>query len=341
MKTSIVILNWNGKKFLEKFLPSVIEFSGDAEIIVADNDSKDESVEFMKTNYPEIRLIINGENGGYAKGYNDALKHVESEYYVLLNSDIEVTPGWLDPVINLMDSDEKIAACQPKLLAYNQKDEYEYAGASGGFIDKYGYPFCRGRVFGNLEKDLGKYENATEVFWATGASLFVRSRAFWEVGGLDSDFFAHMEEIDLCWRMKNAGYKIMVQPKSVIYHVGGGTLPKNSPFKTYLNFRNNMLLLQKNLPRNRFIFVMIYRLLWDGVAGLKFLLEGHHKDMLAVIKAHFSFYKMSAKNRKKRVKNATFPIPKMYMKNIVVQHYLFKKNRFDQLESGDFWENNL
>jgi len=263
---AVVILNWNGKKFLEKFLPSVVSNSGDAEIIMADNNSSDDSISFMAINYPNIRIIKNSENGGFAKGYNDALKQIKSDYYILLNSDIEVTPNWIDPLFDLMENDSMIAACQPKLRSYYQQDEFEYAGAAGGFIDKWGYPFCRGRIFGHLEKDEAQYENVEEVFWATGAAMFVRAKYFWEVGGLDEDFFAHMEEIDLCWRLKNKGYKIMVHPQSVVFHVGGGTLPKNSPTKTYLNFRNNFYLLYKNLPKKRFKRVFIFRLIWDGVA---------------------------------------------------------------------------
>ncbi len=333
---AVVILNWNGQKFLEKFLPSVIERSGNARIIVADNDSRDNSVDYLKKNFPLVELIINESNGGYAKGYNDALKQIDTDYYVLLNSDIEVTEGWIEPVISLMDSDPTIAACQPKLRAYHQPDEFEYAGASGGFIDKWGYPFCRGRVFNSLEKDLGQYDDVEEVFWASGAAMFVKADAFWQVGGLDEDFFAHMEEIDLCWRLKNQGYKIMVQPASVVFHVGGGTLPKNSPRKTYLNFRNNFYLLYKNLPKRDFYLVFFFRLFWDGVAGLKFLLEGHWKDSIAVVKAHIHFYLNLRRSFKKRNKIKQHRVSKIYQKNIVIQHFLFRKKKFSKLNPKHF-----
>jgi GT2 family glycosyltransferase len=336
---AVVILNWNGKSFLEKFLPSVIKNSGNARIIVADNDSKDSSVDFMKASFPDVELLINDSNGGYAKGYNDALKQIKADYYVLLNSDIEVTAGWVDSVISLMESDKNIAACQPKLRAYYAQDEFEYAGGSGGFIDRWGYPFCRGRIFSSMEKDNGQYDDIEEVFWATGAAMFVRSNSFWQVGGLDEDFFAHMEEIDLCWRLKNAGYKIMVQPASVVFHVGGGTLPKNSPRKTYLNFRNNFYLLYKNLPKKDFYTVFFFRLLWDGVAGLKFLLEGHWRDTLAVIKAHFHFYINLRRSFKKREKIAQHSVSMIYKKNIVLQHFVFRVKKFSSLNKNDFTTN--
>lgn len=333
---AVVILNWNGQKFLKKFLPSVIAHSGKARIIVADNASTDDSVEYLKTHYPTVELIINQENGGYAKGYNDALKQVDSKYYVLLNSDIEVQENWLSPLISLLDSNESIAACQPKLRAYHNQEEFEYAGASGGYIDKWGYPFCRGRVFGHLENDYGQYEDAIEVFWASGAAMFVRASSFWEVGGLDEDFFAHMEEIDLCWRLKNYGYTIMVEPKSVVFHVGGGTLPKNSPRKTYLNFRNNFYLLYKNLPKEYFYKVFIFRLIWDGIAGIKFLFEGHWRDTLAVTKAHIHFYGSISKNRKKRKSLEQKHVSQIYQKNIVFDYFIRRKTRFSELNKDNF-----
>ena len=336
IKVAVVILNWNGKKFLEKFLPSVISYSSDAEIIVADNKSSDDSVDFMKQNYPDIRIIQNAENGGFAKGYNDALKQIDAQYYVLLNSDIEVTENWINPVIQLLDSDATIAACQPKLRSYYEKEKFEYAGAAGGFIDKYGYPFCRGRVFNSLETDEGQYNDVAEIFWATGACMFVRAKAYWEVGGLDNDFFAHMEEIDLCWRLKNAGYKIFYQPESTVFHVGGGTLPKNSPRKTYLNFRNNFYLLFKNLVPARFYPVFFVRLILDGVAGIKFLAEGSYKDSFAVVKAHFHFYNSIAKNRKKRKIIKQTKVSQIYDGLIVFDHYLRKIDKFSQLEKNKF-----
>lgn len=336
IKVAVVILNWNGRKFLEKFLPSVTKHSIGAEVIIADNNSSDDSVAFLKSNYPELRIIINPQNGGYAKGYNDALKQIDAEYYVLLNSDIEVTPNWVMPVIEVMDADQSISAAQPKLLAYHQKDEFEYAGAAGGFIDKYGYPFCQGRIFGHLEKDLGQYEEVREIFWASGAAMFVRAEKFWEIGGLDEDFFAHMEEIDLCWRMKNAGYKIMYVPMSKIYHVGGGTLPKGSAHKTYLNFRNNFSLLFKNLPKNRVLKTFIARLILDGVAAVRFLTEGHIGDSYAVFRAHMYFYSHLSQLRKKRKALNQNEVSMIYKSNLVFDHFLFRKSRFSELDVNKF-----
>jgi len=291
IKTAVVILNWNGKSWLEKFLPNVIQRSNDAEVIIADNNSSDDSIKFLEENYPNIRIIQNDGNYGYAKGYNLSLKQINAKYFVLLNSDIEVTKDWISPIISLMDSDKTISACQPKILDYNNKNRFEYAGASGGYIDKIGYPFCRGRIFDDLEEDKGQYNDATEIFWATGACLFVRSSHFWEVGGLDKDFFAHQEEIDLCWRLKNKGYKIMVEPKSIVYHVGGGTLNVGSPFKTHLNFRNNLYMMFKNLPLSYLFAIIPVRLVLDGIAAITFLSNKKGiSHFFAVMKAHFSFY---------------------------------------------------
>jgi len=291
IKTAIVILNWNGKDWLEKFLPTIVRYSAEATVFVADNGSEDDSKSFLTQEFPAIKIIENKENLGFAGGYNKALNQIHAEYYVLLNSDIEVTEGWLSPIIKLMDSDKNIAACHPKLLDYTNKEKFEYAGASGGFIDNLGYPFCRGRIFDSLEEDKGQYNDSIEVFWATGACLFARASYFWEVGGLDEGFFAHQEEIDLCWRLKNKGYKIMVEPNSVVYHVGGGTLATGSPFKTYLNFRNNLKMLFKNLPLPSLFMVIPMRLLLDGLAAFTFLNKPkgiHH--LFAIIKAHFTFY---------------------------------------------------
>ena len=335
-RIAVVVLNFNGKIFLKRFLPLVIKNSKGAEIVVADNASTDDSVDFLKNNFPSLRLLINNENNGFAGGYNWALSQIKAEYYVLLNSDIEVTENWLGPLLQLMESDKNIAACQPKILSYHQKQYFEYAGASGGFIDKLGYPFCRGRVFETLERDEGQYDDVREVFWATGACLFVRAEVFQELGGLDEDFFAHMEEIDFCWRAKNEGYKIYVQPQSVIYHVGGGTLPKSSAHKTYLNFRNNFMLLYKNLPKRRVWKVLILRLFMDGLAGLKFLLDGHPKDMVAVIKAHFYFYGHLGALKIKRKKLNQHPVSMMYQKSLVADHFVRGKKRFSQLNVTDF-----
>ena len=308
IKTAIVILNWNGKDWLEKFLPTIIQHSDMAEIIIADNGSTDDSLLFLSKNFPNIKVINNKENLGFAGGYNNALDRIHAEYYVLLNSDVEVSDNWLLPIIRLMDKDKDIAACQPKLLDFNNRKKFEYAGASGGFLDNLGYPFCRGRIFNFLEEDAGQYNDTAEVFWATGACLFVRADIFWEVGGFDSDFFAHQEEIDLCWRLRNKGYKIMVEPKSEVYHVGGGTLNASSSFKTYLNFRNNLCMLFKNLPLPCLFFVVIFRLLLDAVASITFLKQKDgFSHFFAIIKAHFYFYcaipKLIVKRQKIKQKN--------------------------------------
>ena len=337
-KVAVVILNYNGRKMLEEFLPSLLRHTSEhlAEVIVADNASTDDSVEFMRANYPSIRLILNETNGGFATGYNLALKQVEAEYFVLLNSDIEVTPDWIRPVVELMDSDATIAACQPKILSYHHKDEFEYAGASGGFIDRFGYPFCRGRIFQHLEKDEGQYDSPMEVFWATGACMFVRSDVFLSQGGLDDSFFAHMEEIDFCWRIKNAGYKVYCCPQSKVYHIGGGTLPKNSPRKTFLNFRNNLSLLLKNLPSGHVFPVIFLRIFLDWVAALKFLFEGGWADFIAVFKAHFAFYGRIGMLRKKRKTNEHHRVSCIYRRGIVVDSMLFGMNAFSSLKKNSF-----
>ncbi len=287
---AIVILNWNGRGFLEKFLPFVMASTySNKRVIVADNASTDDSVSFLKNNYPEIEIIINPQNDGFAKGYNTALKQVKSDYYVLLNSDVEVTPGWIEPVIKLMESDFKIAACQPKILSYAERESFEYAGACGGWIDKFGYPFSRGRVFEYCEKDNGQYDNAEPCFWGTGAALFVRASVYHEMGGLDEYFFAHQEEIDLCWRMQLFGYKIFVEPLSVVYHVGGGTLPKGDYKKVYLNFRNNHIMMAKNLPFWSACLKIPFRFFLDATAAYKGLFSGNANYWLAIAKAHLGF----------------------------------------------------
>ncbi len=337
-KVAVVILNYNGKKFLEEFLPNVIANTNAemAEIVVADNASTDGSVAFMQERFPSIRLIVNDFNGGFATGYNLALKQIEVEYFVLLNSDIEVTPQWIEPVIDLMDSDPNIAACQPKILSYYDKEKFEYAGASGGFIDKYGYPFCRGRVFQHLEEDHGQYDDACEVFWATGACMFVRADLYLQHGGLDDSFFAHMEEIDFCWRMKNLGYKIYCCPQSKVYHIGGGTLPKSSARKTYLNFRNNLSLLYKNLPSNRVLWTIAYRIVLDWVAALKFLCGGGLKDYWAVIRAHFAFYRRIPSLRKVRKGLPKQLVGQVYQRNIVFENFLRGKKLYSELDPQKF-----
>ncbi|MDD3637221.1 MAG: glycosyltransferase family 2 protein [Bacteroidales bacterium] len=334
---AVVILNYNGKKFLEQYLPIVLRHSmEDAKVVVADNASTDDSVDYLRSNFPEVRLIQNLHNGGFSTGYNLALRQIKADYYVLLNSDIEVTANWISPVIDLMQSDPNIAACQPKIRAIHQKDHFEYAGAGGGFLDKFGYPFCRGRVFQHLEKDNGQYDDPVEVFWASGACMFVRADLFHQHGGLDDSFFAHMEEIDFCWRLKNKGFKIMYCPQSVVYHVGGGTLPKISSRKTYLNFRNNLSLLYKNLPQKRLYRVIFIRLILDGVASVKFLLEGGFGDFLAVARAHLHFYRKLPSLAMKREKIKPHQVGQMYQKNIVFQHFIKKKTKFTDLDPADF-----
>jgi len=338
MKVAVVVLNWNGKSFLETFLPSIVSCSPlNVQIIVADNASTDDSVVFLNTNYPQVSIIKNTINGGFAKGYNDALKHVNAEYYVLLNSDVEVTPGWIEPIIKLMDADETIAACQPKIKSYSNKQHFEYAGAAGGFIDKYGYPFCRGRILDKVEEDNGQYDTDREVFWATGACLFIRAKCFHLVNGFDEDFFAHMEEIDLCWRLKNIGYKIMCCSGSTVYHVGGGTLNKVKPQKTFLNFRNNLILLCKNHASQYFSIKLFIRFVMDGIAGIKFLLSGEFGHFIAVIKAHFSFYSSFNKTLKKRrqLKKQIehYTTTAVYLHSIIADYFLRGKKTFKEIDT--------
>ena len=291
-KVSIVILNWNGQAYLQRFLPSVLATRyGNCEIIVADNGSTDNSISWLRELHPGVRVIIMPQNGGFAKGYNDALKQVAADYYVLLNSDVEVQPGWIAPVIDLMEADKLIGACQPKILMEGRRNMFEYAGAAGGWIDFLGYPFARGRVFDVCEEDKGQYDDTAAVFWASGAALFVRAGVYHACGGLDEYFFAHMEEIDLCWRMQLAGYKIMVCPASVVYHVGGGTLPKGNERKVFLNFRNNLVMLCKNLPRQQLLWKLPLRLLLDAITAWKGLLAGEGAYFIAILKAHAGFVK--------------------------------------------------
>jgi GT2 family glycosyltransferase len=334
---AVIILNWNGKNFFEKFMPSLLANSSkDAQVIVADNASSDDSVDFLRLNFPTVKIIEHNKNYGFAKGYNLALEKVDADYYILLNSDIEVTPDWILPVIDLMESDPSIAACQPKIRSYAEPQKFEYAGAAGGFIDKYGYPFCRGRMFLSVEEDDGQYNDPIEIFWATGACMFVRASLFHKFGGLDEDFFAHMEEIDFCWRLKNEGYKIMYCPSSVVYHIGGGTLPKISWRKTYLNFRNNCILLYKNLPDNLLFEVFAKRLILDGIAAMKFLITAGFKDFFAVSRAHFSFYRTLKTTRRKRRLLKHSPMTKIYRKNIVFEYYLRGKKKFTDLDAEQF-----
>jgi GT2 family glycosyltransferase len=338
---AVVILNFNGKDLLQKFLPGVIQHSSQTTIYISDNASTDDSISFLKTEFSAVKLIELKENFGFAKGYNEALKQVKADYFILLNSDVEVTPNWIEPIINLMETDKNIAAAQPKILAYNTKDEFEYAGACGGFIDKYGYPFCRGRIFDTLEKDNAQYNQPIEVFWATGACMFIRANVFNDLKGFDGFYFAHMEEIDLCWRIKNQQHKIMVVPESIVYHVGGGTLNKLSPKKTFLNFRNSLISLTKNNASGNLFLKIIPRLVLDGVAGIKFFLEGNPLHTWAIVKAHFSFYgnlKNTLRLRKeiKSAKNYKPSSNQIYQRSIVFDYYLKKKKFFSDLNKNLF-----
>ena len=334
---AVVILNWNGEKLLKQFLPSFINYTKreDTKIYIADNASSDNSVDFIKNNYPQIELVINDKNYGFAEGYNQALKKINANYYVIINSDVEVTENWIDGLYDTINSDEKIAAVQPKLKSFRDKNYFEYAGAAGGMIDKYGYTFCRGRIFNVFEEDKNQYEKQTKIFWASGACIFIKAKLFHEVGGFDADFFAHMEEIDLCWRLKNRGYDIVYTPKSTVYHVGGATLDESNPFKTYLNFRNNLFLLYKNLSDNYFYRIFFARMILDGVAGIKFLLSFEFKNFWAVIKAHYSFYSNIKKFKIKRSENKKNSInyvhSEIYNRSIVFDFFVKGVKEFKDL----------
>lgn len=331
---AIVILNWNGRAFLEKFLPSVIASSYEhKEIIVVDNASTDDSIEFLKQYFPSIKIIVNPVNEGFAKGYNTGLKQVESDYYVLLNSDVEVTTDWIQPIIELMESDITIGACQPKLLSYDNKDQFEYAGASGGWIDAFGYPFTRGRVFDSFEMDKGQYDDVVPCFWASGAAMFVRSAVYHQLGGLDEYFFAHQEEIDLCWRMQLQGYKIYVHPLSVVYHVGGGTLPKGNSRKVYLNFRNNLIMLAKNLPFLTACWKIPFRFGLDAVAAYKAIFNKDFGYFLAVAKAHmgFLYWLLFAKRKTFKPSIISNSFSGWYNGSVIFQYFIKKRVRFSEI----------
>lgn len=337
-KIAIVILNWNGVKLLQQFLPSVIKNSpsGSAEIIVADNGSTDESLSILQIKFPEVTILDLKQNFGFARGYNEALKQIDAEYFVILNSDVEVTPGWLEAPISLMESNKNIAVVQPKILSYNQKSRFEYAGAAGGFIDRYGYPFCRGRLFNRVESDNGQYDNTIDISWATGACMFVQAKYFHASEGFDADFWAHMEEIDLCWRLKNRGYRVVYTPKSKVYHLGGGSLSYDDPKKLFLNFRNNLWLLFKNLPSNQLFSVLFIRMILDGIAAIKLLAEFNLKGFGSVLKAHWDFWislpqlhakrKLLFMNNPKKQSTARLPI------SIVYQFYIRKRKRFGDIQ---------
>ena len=332
-KTAVVILNWNGKNFLEKFLPPLVAHTSlpCVELVVADNGSTDESKNFMQQFYPQIRWIELDKNYGFTGGYNRALQQVEADYYVLLNSDIEVTENWLQPLIDEMENNPEVAVCMPKIRSYDRQNYFEYAGAAGGFIDRYGFPFCRGRVLKNLEEDKGQYDTEREVFWATGACMFVRANLYHQLGGLDDDFFAHMEEIDFCWRVKQFGFTVMCYPQSVVYHVGGGTLPNETSFKLFLNYRNSLYLLYKNLPDRRRFITLLERIFIDEISAVLFCLQGKFSFCTAIWKAYFAFFKNRKIMRRKRLKGRNSNMNGIYPRSIVIDFYLSKKKRFFSL----------
>ena len=341
-KLAVVILNWNGRELLEEYLPSVIKYSilPEVSVYVVDNGSKDDSIDFLKKNFADVKIIKLDKNYGFAGGYNKGLEQIKAKYYVLLNSDVEVTDDWINPIISMLDSNDNIAACQPKIKSYINRKEFEYAGAAGGFIDKYGFAFCRGRLFNVFEVDNGQYNNSSEIFWATGACLFIRSELYHNVGGLDYDFFAHMEEIDLCWRLQSRGYKVIYEPKSEVFHLGGGTLNKTNPHKTFLNFRNNLYLLYKNLPGDILFKRIFTRMVLDGIAAIKFLLSFEFGNFWAVFRAHINFYISIQKFKSKRNVNLKeMKIDKhstIYNGSIVRDFFFRKKKYFSDLSFKPF-----
>ncbi|MBS1487319.1 MAG: glycosyltransferase family 2 protein [Bacteroidetes bacterium] len=338
-KTAIVILNYNGKKFLEQFLPAITSYSHEASVFVVDNHSTDDSVEFVQRTYPEIEVIVLKENLGFCGGYNAALKQIQATYYGLINSDIEVTEGWLQPIVELLDHNPAIAAVQPKILSFKTRNKFEYAGAAGGMIDTLGFPFCRGRLFNDLEEDHGQYNDEVPIFWASGACLFVRSDRFHELGGLDEDFFAHMEEIDLCWKFHRAGHLVFYQGKSTVYHVGGGTLSASNPKKTYLNFRNGLSLLWKHERFSRLVWKFPLRIFLDWMAAFHFLYTGSAVHGKAVLIAHLSFVRRVRHEFRKRLDTAralrNFKTPNIYPGLIVMDYFVLRKRRYGELKIPD------
>ncbi|RLJ74854.1 glycosyltransferase family 2 protein [Pedobacter alluvionis] len=332
---AVVILNWNGKAYLKQFLPGILLSEYDnLQIVVGDNASTDDSVSFLQENFPTVKIIQNDQNYGFAGGYNKVLERVEADYFILLNSDVEVVPNWIKPIISLMESDAQIAAAQPKIKWQMNKNQFEYAGAAGGYLDIYAFPFCRGRLFNVYELDNGQYNDKTEVFWASGAAFFIKSKCWREAGGLDADLFAHMEEIDLCWRLKNLNYKIMYCPDAEVYHVGGGTLQTENPFKTYLNFRNNLIIMQKNLPAGDAIFRITIRMFIDFIAWWHFLLTGKPKFTMAVTKGHWHFLKSLSKTNKKRklVQKEYSKHTGVYNNSVVWAFFIKKVKYFSKLK---------
>ena len=330
-KISVVILNYNGEKLLPQFLPSVIQHSKNATVIVADNASTDQSLKILQENFSTVQVIKLDRNYGFCGGYNRALRQVDAQYYVLLNSDVEVSAGWLDPLVTLLDSNPSIAAVQPKILAHHQKDHFEYAGAGGGFIDSFGYPFCRGRLFNDTEKDTGQYNDTREVFWATGACMMVRSKVYQELGGLDEDFFAHMEEIDLCWKIQRAGLQVFYCGDSQVYHVGAGTLSRSNPRKTYFNFRNGLSLIYKHWNSRALLFRLPLRFLLDYVAAFKFLVTGKIGDASAVLRAHYDFVMKLGIDRNKRnqLRKYPFSTKNVYKGLVLWEHFVLQRKKID------------
>lgn len=329
MKIAVVILNWNGVALLRQFLPSVIQFSPEATIYVIDNASTDDSISVLQSEFPSVQIIENKGNFGFAKGYNEGLKTIKEPYLALVNSDIEVTENWLQPILNLLDNEPETAIIQPKILDYKNKSYFEYAGAAGGFIDKYGYPYCRGRIFDSIEKDEGQYEDTSTIFWASGACFFIRNAVYQSLEGFDEAFFAHQEEIDLCWRAINTNHTIKYCSKSKVYHVGGATLNSENPRKTFLNFRNSLFMLIKNLPRKKLFSVLYTRMLLDGIAAFRFLLKGQFTHFYAVLKAHFHCYKFGITFYKKR--KATNSEKYYTITSIVVRFFLKKQKTYQKL----------
>ena len=327
-KIAVVILNWNGAKLLEQFLPSVVAHSEEAKIYVADNASTDNSIKVIKTKFPQITIIQNDGNFGFANGYNVALQQVEEDYYALVNSDVEVSEKWLNPILSIFDNEPNIGIIQPKILDYKNKEYFEYAGAAGGFIDQFGYPYCRGRIFDTIEKDDGQYDDECDIFWASGACLFIRKDIYRTLNGFDGDFFAHQEEIDLCWRAFNLGFKAKYTSKSVVYHVGGATLNESNPRKTFLNFRNSLLMLTKNLPEGKLFLIIFARLCLDGLAGIQFIFKGKFAHCWAIIKAHFEFYYLINRNLKKRSSTASENY--YHTKSIVYKYFIKSGTVFEK-----------
>ncbi len=333
-KTAVALLNWNGEKILPTFLPSVVKYSQGADIYIIDNKSTDKSLDYVRKNFPQVKIIQLHDNYGFAGGYNHGLKQITADYFVLLNTDVEVTPNWLDPIIEFMENNPDIAAVQPKILSYHQKDTFEYAGASGGFLDKWAYPLARGRILDVTEKDNGQYDDIIPIFWASGAAMFIRAKDFFEAGGFDEDFFAHMEEIDLCWRLKNLGKQIYVFPQVKVYHLGGGTLNYHNPRKIFFNFRNSLYTIVKNMPGSKAFWLILWRMILDSIAAFNFLLTRPKAGFFQVIKAHCDFYKNLSKMLKKRAalkKNNNFDYKEVILKSIIWQYYIKKRRYFSQL----------